>query len=45
MESIKGTNENNKENSKKLMADMLVDVRKAHFHFGNAPVNYVSEAS
>jgi len=27
------------------MADMLVDVRKAHFHFGNAPVTYISEAS
>ena len=45
MESIKGVNENNKENSKKLMAEMLVDVRKAHFHFGNVPVTYISEAS
>jgi len=45
MESIKGINEKNKENTKKLMADMLVDVRKAHFQFGNAPVTYISEAS
>jgi len=45
MESIKGVNENNKENSKKLMADMLADVRKAHFQLGNAPVTYISEAS